>query len=147
MKLSRRIRDLIAAALLIAGVLVLVMSLKESRVSGDTRAVAGRVTRILEKRMSKLDGYIQKALATDSSEWMDIGNLPQDMVIYRYCSDTLQSWCNEFSVTNDNIRLKVYVPFLQSAHLSHLSALTGERLGLLCQYGAEVVSCQVGDTG
>ncbi len=124
MKLSRRIRDLIAAALLIAGVLVLVMSLNESRVSGDTRAVAGRVTRILEKRMSKLDGYIQKALATDSSGWMDIGDLPQDMVIYRYCSDTLQSWCNEFSVTNDNIRLKVYVPFISNPRTSPISPLS-----------------------
>ena len=84
MKLSRRIRDLIAAALLVASVAVMLMSLKESRVSGDTRAVAGRVTRILEKRMTKLDGYIQRALGTDSSEWMDIGDLPQDMVIYRY---------------------------------------------------------------
>ena len=124
MKLSRRIRDLIAAALLVASVAVMLMSLKESRVSGDTRAVAGRVTRILEKRMSKLDGYIQKALDTDSSEWMDIGNLPQDMVIYRYCSDTLQSWCNEFSVTNDNIRLKVYVPFLSNPRTSPISPLS-----------------------
>ncbi len=124
MKPKRRILDLIAAALLVASASVLVLSLKESRVSGDTRAVAGRVSRILEQRMAKLDGYIQRALEADSSEWMDVGELPQDMVIYRYCSDTLQSWCNEFSVANDNIRLKVYMPFLSNPRTSPISPLS-----------------------
>ncbi len=124
MKPKRRILDLIAAALLVASASVLVLSLKESRVSGDTRAVADRVSRILEKRMAKLDGYVQRSLDTDSSGWLDIGDLPQDMVIYRYCSDTLQSWCNEFSVTNDNIRLKVYVPFLSNPRTSPISPLS-----------------------
>jgi len=124
MKPKRRILDLIAAALLVASASVLVLSLKESKVSGDTRAVAGRVSRILEQRMAKLDGYIQRALEADSSEWMDVGELPQDMVIYRYCSDTLQSWCNEFSVANDNIRLKVYMPFLSNPRTSPISPLS-----------------------
>ncbi len=124
MKLSRRICNLVAAVLFVASVAVLAMSLKESRVTGDTRAVARRVTRIVEKRMNSLDGYMEKALAGDSSEWMDIGRLPQDMVIYRYCSDTLQSWCNEFSVSNDNIKLKVYVPFISNPRTSPVSPLS-----------------------
>ncbi len=124
MKPGAKTLKLIAAALLLASAVLLVLSLKESRVSGDTRAVAARVSRILEKRMTVLDGYIQRALDSDSSEWMDIGELPQDMVIYRYCSDTLQSWCNEFSVTNDNIRLKVYVPSLSNPRTSPVSSLS-----------------------
>ncbi len=124
MKLSRRIRNLAAAVLFVASATVLLTSLKESRVTGDTRAVARRVSRIVEKRMNVLDGYVGKALAGDASEWMELGKVPQDMVIYRYCSDTLQSWCNEFPVSNDNIKLKVYVPFLSNPRTSPVSPLS-----------------------
>lgn len=65
--------------------------------------VAQRVSHRLEKRMEVLDGFMQKAMEEDHEKWLILEDLPEDMVIYRYVYDTIQSWCNQFPVINDNI--------------------------------------------
>jgi two-component system nitrogen regulation sensor histidine kinase NtrY len=99
-------------ALLVAGVALFISSLQATRKAGDSSDAARRMERILERRMASLDGYIAQALSQDPAQWMQLENFPQDFVIYRYCADTLQSWCNEFPIINDNINRRVYVPFL-----------------------------------
>ena len=123
MRIERKIRTLVSAALLLAGVVVFVLSLRESRAGGNTDAVARRLSRTVEHRMAKLDAYISKALDVESSEWAGLDGLPPDMVVYRYCRDTLQSWSNEFSVSNDDIRNRFYVPFLANPRRSPSSPL------------------------
>ncbi|MCR4824527.1 MAG: HAMP domain-containing histidine kinase [Bacteroidales bacterium] len=123
MKLAKNITEWIAAALLVAGAVLFVSSLRETQAPGDTFAAARRVERAAVRRMALLDKYIDKALAQDSEQWMTLDGLPSDFVVYRYCQDTLQSWCNEFPVANDNINQRVYVPFLADPRVGAVSPL------------------------
>lgn len=124
MKANRKIKDIGAAALLVASVVLFIMSIGRFGGSGDTAAAARRATRVIESRMAKLDGYMEKALSQDCVQWLDLGKLPQDMVVYRYCRDSLQSWCNEFPIANDNINVGTYVPFVSNPRLFLISPLT-----------------------
>lgn len=70
---------------------------------GDTGLAAKRIERMLEKKMATLESYISTALESDWNEWMHLDGLPDDMVVYRYVDDTLQSWDHTFTVSNDEI--------------------------------------------
>lgn len=120
---GRHSREWIAVASLVAGVVFFIASLNDTRSPGDTRREARRVERVLERRAAQLDAYAAKALAQNPSDWMQLEGLPQDFVLYRYCSDTLQSWCHEFPVSNDNINRRVYVPFVADPRISAESPL------------------------
>ena len=123
MKTNRQIREWLAAAMLIAGLGLFFSSLRITQSPGDTSGAARRVERILERRSAQLDGYIARALAQDPEQWMNLEGLPPEFVVYRYCGDTLQSWCHEFPVSNDNINLRTYVPFLADPRVSAVSPL------------------------
>lgn len=62
---------------------------------------------ILEKnlnlRIGMMDAFAQRALKAPSDQWINIFNFPEDMVLYRYVSDTLQSWINLFPTHNDEV--------------------------------------------
>ena len=108
---------------LVAGAALFIASLNDTRSPGDTGREARRVERVLARRASQLDAYAAQALAQDPEDWMQLEGLPQDFVLYRYCSDTLQSWCHEFPVSNDNINRRVYVPFVADPRISAESPL------------------------
>ena len=120
---TKNTKEWIAAALLVVGVVVFISSLRDTQAPGDTTREAKRVERILNRRAARLDGYIGRALAQDPSEWLSLEGLPRDFVVYRYCSDTLQSWCHEFPVSNDDISRRVYVPFLADPRITAESPL------------------------
>lgn len=124
MKKSRKILDLLALALLLGSIAAFIPSFSALRSSGDTEAASRRATRIINHRLKILDSYISKALDGDGTQWMELGDLPSDMVIYRYCSDTLQSWSNEFPISNDDINTRVYVPFIANPRIDVESPLT-----------------------
>ena len=123
MRLSPNKKEWLTAALLVAGVVLFISSLRDTQVAGDTRREARRVERVLSRRAALLDSYAGKALAQDPSGWLSLEGLPPDFVVYRYCSDTLQSWCHEFPITNDNISQRVYVPFLADPRIAAESPL------------------------
>lgn len=75
--------------------------------SENAEKTAERLGRKTEKRLEILDRYADKALASDHSTWIGLEDIPQDMVIYRYVYDTLQSWCNQFPISNDDISTRV----------------------------------------
>lgn len=79
------------------------MSLMVNTESGDSDRIAARTALRLEKRIALLEKHMTVALNQDSSRWGEIDDLPEDMVIYRYVYDTLQSWSNQFPVINDDI--------------------------------------------
>ena len=91
-----------AAALTVTAVLTLRSS------PPDVGKAAERAEKDLVKRMEALDSQIETALAEDRGWIGDLG-LPRDMVLYRYVEDTLQSWCNQFPVKNDDITGKVVI--------------------------------------
>ena len=55
----------------------------------------------IHKRQQILHNYVQKAFSIPINEWLELDDFPDDMVIYRYNEDTLQSWVNQFPITND----------------------------------------------
>lgn len=61
----------------------------------------------IEKRTELLDDFIAQAMQTDVDKLILLEDLPKDMVIYRYVNDSLQSWCHQFPVLNDDISSRV----------------------------------------
>ncbi len=89
-------------ALILAFVLF-VLSLASNNAGSNTDKVASETAARIEKRLVDLDRNIEAALETDRKELILPDGLPEDMVIYRYINDSLQSWSNQFSIINDNI--------------------------------------------
>ena len=73
----------------------------------DINKVAGATQERLAKRMELLDRYVTDVMEAEEGKWPDVGHIPEDIVIYRYVNDSLQSWNNQFSVLNDDISSKM----------------------------------------
>lgn len=101
------IRDYIAWGFLAAAAILLGLSLSITDNPRNSDRIAAKTSGIITKRMNVLEGYISQALTGDKAEWMSQMNLPDDMIIYRYIDDTLQSWRNQFPVINDDISSRV----------------------------------------
>jgi len=83
-------------------VFMFIMSMVSNNVGRDTDIAARKAGDRLEQRIKVLDKYIAQASDTEKCDLLEM-KLPDDMVIYRYVNDTLQSWCNQFSIINDDI--------------------------------------------
>ena len=88
-------------------VLLFLLSLTLRITTESAEKTAADLGKRIEKRLEILDRYADQALDSDHSQWMDLKNLPQDMVIYRYVYDTLQSWSHQFPIGNDDISTRV----------------------------------------
>lgn len=64
---------------------------------------AHKLEKRIQQRQQLLEEYAVKALDYPVDEWMEFENFPEDMVIYRYNEDTLQSWINQFPINNDEV--------------------------------------------
>lgn len=123
MKTKRKIKDVSSLVLTFAGVVLMVIAFGPFSLSNNPEVVARRVSAAVEHRVVKLESFMAMAMEEDHSGWLELDGLPDDMVIYRYCSDTLQSWCNEFPIYNDNLQYRVYAPLLASSDYSLESPL------------------------
>ncbi len=103
------IRRWLSIALLAAAVLVLVASVFSVNRRSNMESAAQELGEKMERRMALLDRYIDEALHSNPEEWMELDRLPEDMVVYRYVKDTLQSWANQFPIRNDDIRPRTLV--------------------------------------
>lgn len=106
-------------------VLLFLLSLTLRITSESAEKAASDLGEKIEKRLGMLEKYADEALAEDHSRWMDLRKLPQDMVIYRYVYDTLQSWSNQFPVSNDNISTRVAFKRLSNLRAGIISPLAG----------------------
>ena len=100
----RLIRKWIGLGLIASALVVYAVSVLVGSAQSDVSAAAREVGRRVEQRMRLLDSYIQKAMDGDPDQWLELGGLPEDMVVYRYREDSLQSWVNQFPLRNDDIR-------------------------------------------
>lgn len=66
---------------------------------GDVERLEERI----HQRQSILHDYVMEAFRVPVQEWLQLDGFPEDMVIYRYNADTLQSWVNQFPVANDEV--------------------------------------------
>ena len=106
---------------------VLSLTVGRSPVSSDKFAVSAE--RMIDKRMAILEDFARQAIEADQEKWLELKKLPDDMVIYRYEYDTLQSWCNQFPVINDNIGTRMVFQTISSLRtdlVSPLSKITEE---------------------
>ena len=94
-------------ATFITALVLFILSLAWNDSSNDSQRVAEKFGRRVSRRIELLDRYVAQAMATPESELIDLDKLPDDMVIYRYVNDSLQSWCNQFSVLNDDVSKKL----------------------------------------
>ena len=69
----------------------------------DIARVAQKLEKQIHSRQEILQTYVDRALETPADEWLRFSDIPNDMVIYRYNADTLQSWVNQFPVANDDV--------------------------------------------
>ncbi len=86
--------------LCIAVLLFLVSYLAVPR-GGGLEAEVAKMEKRIHVRQQILNEYVEKALQVPLDEWVRFDDFPDDMVIYKYNADTLQSWVNQFPVTND----------------------------------------------
>ncbi len=124
MNKSKHIRQCLSGALVAAALLVFVASLFTGRSGGRLESAAGNLGKRVEKRMALLDKYIDIALHTDPAQWMELKNLPEDMVVYRYVEDTLQSWAHQFPIRSDDIRPRTLVQRLGDSRSNLASPLS-----------------------
>lgn len=130
-----------------------VLSLLVNTQPRNSEKVAEQASQRLEKRMEQLEKFMSQALESDHRQWMDLGNLPHDMVIYRYVYDTLQSWNNQFPVINDDISSRLIFSRLSNLRGNLSSPLAEVRespayvnLGskwYIVYYDTDYVSCRV----
>lgn len=93
------------------GLLIIVgLFLAIESVPYSTDAAALRVGGNAERRVRLMDKYIREAADVPEDEFLHIDGLPQDIVIYRYVNDSLQSWCNQFTEINDDISSRLIFP-------------------------------------
>ena len=129
MNKRRSIRKWIGLGLLVSAMAAYAVSLLVGSARSDVSAAAREVGRRVEHRMLLLDSYIRKAMEGAPDQWPELGDLPEDMVVYRYREDSLQSWVNQFPLRNDDIRPLTLVQRIgdsRSSLSSPLSDATGQ---------------------
>ncbi len=101
-----------------------VLSMAGSSSVEDIDKVAQKTASRIEKRLAVLDGYIKTALETDNDDFILQKGIPEDMVIYRYVNDSIQSWSNQFPIMNDDISSRMYFQRLTSFNRRIVSPLS-----------------------
>lgn len=96
---SRRITIGLAVTAMLAFLLSFIAPVSQRL---DERQVA-RVERHLHKKQKVMEKYVRQVQELSVDEWILLPGFPEDMVLYRYNADTLQSWVNEFSISNDEV--------------------------------------------
>ena len=125
MGVKRSWRDYVSWGLIILGAFVLLWATAIDSAPGNTDQAARRIEKSISRRMAKLDSYMQKALEGDLSEWMELDNLPSDMVVYRYVDNALQSWAHTFIVLNDDVQSRMLFQRLTDPNNNFSSPFSG----------------------
>lgn len=117
-----KLRDISVIVLLALSAILLLSSLSLMGSPGDTDSASRRVERKVRYRMEMLDQLMDKATRSDHSRLLN--SIPEDMVVYRYVNDTLVSWYNQFTVTNDDITSRYLFQTLNNPRAEVVSPLT-----------------------
>ncbi len=88
----------------IAFIFTIISFIDFTSIGSMDREVA-RLRSVIHKRQQILEEYTLKTLNSPENEFVTFEDFPQDMVIYRYFNDTLQSWVNQLPIANDDILL------------------------------------------
>mgnify|MGYP006874678279 FL=1 len=106
---------------LLAGVLFF-MSLSGNNLINDTEKIARKTEKRIVKRLGHLDGYINEMLNTPPGT-TSLMEIPEDMVIYKYVNDSLDTWVNQFPIVNDDISTRMMIQRLTNFRVRLTSPL------------------------
>lgn len=124
------IRQWFALAVVTVSVVLMLVSILSGQSHVNTDAAAEELGRRVEQRMDILDGFITQAGSQPAAEWMSLPGLPEDMVVYKYVEDTLQSWAHQFPLRSDDLRPSAMVQRLGDSRGFIVSPLTQVGEGL-----------------
>ena len=125
---KRRWKEPFSLAAMLLSLVLLSGSLILSHTQTGTEEAAQKLEKGIGKRMAELEENMDRALCGFDGEWISFPRLPEDMVVYRYLSDTLESWAHQFPLRSDDIRTRTLMPHLGSGRggiSSPLSEVTG----------------------
>lgn len=108
--------------LLLLAVVFLVMSLTGNNLSNDTEKIARKTEKRILKRIEVLDKYIDEVINTPLGT-ISLLEIPEDMVIYRYVNDSLDTWINQFPIVNDDISTRMMIQRLTNFRVRLISPL------------------------
>ena len=149
MKQELKIKDVFPILLVALSTVLLLVAFSFTQISGNTEKEAARLSKAVQKRVDILDAYVRKAIDAGRAGTV-IGELPEDMVVYYYRYDTLQSWSNQFSVSNDDISTRLVFQRLSNLKDKMDSPLADlSDIPSFMNYGAKwyiVRCCEEGDS-
>ena len=91
---------------------------------------AGKLERKIQQRQHLLEEYVQMAFDNPVDQWLQIDDFPQDMIIYKYNADTLQTWVNQFPIHNDDVDV---LPLWYRLHYLNTRSLYNTPLAYLAE--------------
>ena len=106
---------------LLAGVLFF-MSLSGNNLSHDTEKIARKTEKRITRRIATLDKHIQEVIDTPAGT-NSLLQIPEDMVIYKYVNDSLNTWVNQFPIVNDDISTRMMIQRLTNFRVRLTSPL------------------------
>lgn len=110
------------AALLVIALFLSLISYTIIPQGANLERDAQRLEKRIHARQEILEEYVNEALETPVNEWLRFEDFPDDMVLYRYNADTLQSWINQFPISNDEV--DVLTLWYRINHLNSKSLFT-----------------------
>ncbi|MBQ8838514.1 MAG: GHKL domain-containing protein [Bacteroidales bacterium] len=114
----------LSVLILLLALFLLIISMTGNKAGNDTDFAADYIKHRLENRLELLDRYALQAAGNPDENLPSIEGLPDDMVIYRYINDSLQSWSNQFSIINDDISNRLVFSRLTSFNYRLTSPLS-----------------------
>lgn len=123
-----------AEVLGIIAVLLFICSFFSPNFENRLQREASRVQHSLQRQQKVMEKYALKALQTPPDRWLDMDDLPQDMVLYKYNADTLQSWVHQFPISNDEVDVYPFAYRLQYLSNRNLYSTPLAYIGLKEQY-------------
>ena len=99
-----------------------VMSLTGNNLSHDTDKIAQKTEKRIAKRIEILDKHIDEVINTPEGT-ITLLQIPEDMVIYKYVNDSLNTWVNQFPIVNDDISTRMMIQRLTNFRVRLVSPL------------------------
>lgn len=91
---------ILAVATLCCSLLLVISKNPSHNIEKEVR----KIERNVKKRLSVLNDYVEVIKSASLSDsWPELKGFPDDMIIYKYNSDTIQYWKNQFPIGNDEV--------------------------------------------
>ena len=117
----RHLRKLVPQTLFCVALILFSLSFINQDYGRRLSRQVSHAEKALHKREKLAEHYANIAL-NDEQNWVGFDDMPEDMVLYRYNCDTLQSWVHQFPISNDDTDVYPFAYRLQ--YLSNRNLFT-----------------------